>query len=168
MKRIKILQLAALLLQPAFCSGLANSNLSNFQASGPVSLTVGQNARVCATNLDNSPVSVVIALFAADTGGLLAVNQQQLSAGGGACLNFLASPNQQAGGDVVGLVVTNAHLNASGGIVQVAPPGSGGCIAASVQIQAMTINNSVGQTFLYVPMKDFQEEVGRQDQGDRK
>ena len=82
MKRIKILPLAALLLQPAFCSGLANSNLFHFQASGPVSLMVGQNARVCATNLDNSPVSVVIALFEADTGSLLAVNQQQLSAGG--------------------------------------------------------------------------------------
>src|SRR5215471_15211490 len=138
MKRIKILPLAALLFQPAFCSGLANSSLFNFQASGPVNLMPGQNAHVCATNLDKSPVSVVIALFAADTGSLLVANQQQLSAGGGACLNFLAGPNQQAGGDVIGLVVTNAHLNSSGGIVQVAPGGGGGCITASLQIQAAT------------------------------
>ena len=46
--------------------------------------------------------------------------------------------------------------------MHVSPGGSGGCIAASLQIQAMTINNVVGQTFLYVPMKDFNE-TGQRD-----
>jgi hypothetical protein len=154
MKRIKILPLAAFLLQPAQASVLFENNvLFHFQASGPVSLASGQNASVCATNLDNSPVSVVIALLQPDTRTLIASQQQMLQSGGGTCLNFAPGPNQQ-GGNVIGLVVPNAQLNDLGGIVQIRP-GGGGCIAASVQIQTTTLNNTAGQTFLYVPMKDF-------------
>jgi hypothetical protein len=148
--------LAAFLLQPAQASVLFENNvLFHFQASGPVSLATGQNASVCATNLDNSPVSAVIALLQLDTRTLIASKQQMLQSGGGTCLNFAPGPNQQ-GGNLIGLVVPNAQLNDLGGIVQIGPSG-GGCIAASLQVQAITINNIVGQTFLYVPMKDFNE-----------
>ena len=57
---------------------------------------------------------------------------------------------------MIGLVVANAHLTELGAIVQ-DRPGSGGCIASSLQIQAAGPNNIAGQTFLYVPMKDFDE-----------
>ena len=154
--------LAAPLLQPAWSNPIQNSRLFNFQASGPVGLQIGQNASVCATNLDNSPVSILIALLQADTGSLLGVKQQVLPAGGGTCLNVARSPNQQvASANVIGIVVPNAHLSELGVIVQ-DRPGPGGCIAASVQIQATTVNNTPGQTFLYLPMKDFQES-GRPD-----
>jgi hypothetical protein len=154
--RMMILPLVALLLQPARGSvPFQNNVLFKFQASGPVSLLTGQNASVCATNLDNSQVSIVIGLLQADTGSLLSVKQQVLPAGGGTCLNFVGSPNQQVQVNVIGLVVPNASLTDLGAIVQQDRPGSGGCIAASLQVQATTINNTLGQTFLYVPMKDF-------------
>jgi hypothetical protein len=54
------------------------------------------------------------------------------------------------------VIVPNASLTEFGGIVQ-DRPGGGGCIAGSLQIQAPAINNTPGQTFLYVPMKDFVE-----------
>jgi hypothetical protein len=109
--RMMILPLVALLLQPARGSVVFENNvLFKFQASGPVSLSTGQNASVCATNLDKSPVSIVIGLLQADTGSLLAVKQQVLPAGGGTCLNFVGSPNQQVPGNVIGLVVANASL----------------------------------------------------------
>jgi hypothetical protein len=126
----------------------------DFQASGPVSLAAGQNASVCATNLDNSPVFILIALLQADNGSLLAVRQEQLQAGGGSCLNFARSV-QTPSGNVIGLAARNAHLTELGAIVQDRP--GDGCIAASVQIQAAGVNNIPGQTFLYAPMKDFQE-----------
>jgi hypothetical protein len=147
---------SACLLQPARGSvPFGNNVLFKFQASGPVSLLTGQNASVCATNLDNSQVSIVIGLLQADTGTLLSAKQQVLPAGGGTCLNFVGSPNQQVqSNNVIGLIVANASLTDLGAIVQNSP-GGGGCIAASLQVQATTINNTVGQTLLYVPMKDF-------------
>lgn len=45
--------------------------------------------------------------------------------------------------------------------MQISPGGTGGDITASLQIQATTINNTAGQTFLYVPMNDLQEKTGR-------
>ena len=118
-----IIPLAALLLQPARASVLFENNvLFHFQASGPVSLATGQNASVCATNLDNSPVSVAIGLLQPDTRTLIASKQQTLQSGEGTCLNFTPGPNQQ-GGNVIGLVVPNAQLNDLGGIVQIRPGG---------------------------------------------
>jgi hypothetical protein len=58
---------------------LADSTLFNFQASGPANLAAGQNASVCATNLDSSPVSVVIAVFQADTGALSSQANNKIS-----------------------------------------------------------------------------------------
>lgn len=159
MKRMMIVAVFACLLEQARASVLfENSVLFNYQASGPVSLMGGQNASVCATNLDNSPVAILIALFQADNGSLLGFRQDVLQPGGGSCLNYLKTPQPNPltqGGNVVGLVAANAHLE-QGTIVQVGP-GGGGCIAASLQIQGTTIYNAPSQTFLYVPMKDFQE-----------
>jgi hypothetical protein len=143
-------------ISAAFGSGLANSSLFDFQASGPAGLVAGQTASVCATNLDASTVFVLIAVVQADTGGLLAVKQQVLQGGAGTCLNYPASPNLPVGSNIIGLVATNASLTESGGIVQSHAPGGGGCIAASVQIQTVS-PNIAAQTLLYVPMKDFQE-----------
>ena len=147
------LALGAILLPPASASVLFENNvLLDFQASGPVSVAAGQNASVCATNPDNSPVSILVALLQADTGSLIATKQQILQSGGGTCLNSLG----QTQGNLIGLVVANAHLTELGAIVQDRPGGGGGCITASVQIQTSPVNNTPGQTFLYVPLQHFQ------------
>lgn len=149
----------AVLAQPAHSSVLfENSVLFDFQASGPAGLSAGQNASVCATNLDSSPVSVLIALLQADNGSLLASQTVTLQAGAGKCLNysFPPSPNGPAPArNVIGLVAPSAHLTEPGAIIQDRP--GGGCISASLQIQAATLNNVAGQTFLYVPMQDHHE-----------
>jgi len=143
-----------------------NSVLNDFQVSGPVALGPGQNAGVCVTNVDDSPVSVLIGLLRADTGSLLAVKQATLQPGEGACLNF-AQPSPQPNGppanalNVVGIVVPNAHLSGQGAIVQDRP--GGGCITASLQIQSMNPNNTVGQTLLYLPMQEHRERSRRAD-----
>ena len=148
---------------PASASVLfENSVLNDFQVSGPVALAPGQNAGVCVSNVDDSPVSILIGLLQADTGSLLAVREAALQPGEGACLNF-AQPSQQPNGppanalNVVGIVVPNAHLSGQGGIVQDRP--GGGCITASLQIQSVGSNNVVGQTLLYVPMQEHHEQV---------
>jgi hypothetical protein len=148
---------------PASASVLfENSVLNDFQVSGPVALAPGQNAGVCVTNVDDSPVSILIGLLQADTGSLLAVREAALQPGEGACLNF-AQPSQQPNGppanaaNVVGIVVPNAHLSGQGAIVQDRP--GGGCITASLQIQSVGSNNVVGQTLLYVPMQEHREHV---------
>lgn len=143
------------LARPAHSSVLfENTVLFDFQASGPVGLGGAQFASVCATNLDSSPISVLIALLQADNGSLLASLPVTLQPGSGTCLNstFPASPNGPAATrNVIGLVVPNARVAGQGAIVQDRP--GGGCITASLQIQAATLNNVVGQTFLYVPMQ---------------
>jgi len=151
---------------PASASVLfENSVLNDFHVSGPVALASGQNAGVCVTNVDDSPVSILIGLLQADTGSLLAVREAALQPGEGACLNF-AQPSQQPNGppanalNVVGIVVPNAHLSGQGGIVQDRP--GGGCITASLQIQSVGSNNVVGQTLLYVPMQEHREHVRSQ------
>ena len=143
---------------PASASVLfENSVLNDFHVSGPVALAPGQNAGVCVTNVDDSPVSILIGLLQADTGSLLAVKEAALQPGEGACLNF-AQPSQQPNGpNVVGIVVPNAHLSGQGGIVQDRP--GGGCITASLQIQSVGSNNVAGQTLLYVPMQEHREHV---------
>jgi hypothetical protein len=145
----------------ALGSGLANSSLFNFQASGPAALVAGQTASFCATNLDTSTVFVLIAVLQADTGGLSAVQQQVPQGGAGTCLNYPASPNLPAGSNISGLGATKASLTELGGIVQSHSPGGGGCIAASIQIQTLSPNIGA-QTFLYVRMKDFQEDQSGQ------
>src|SRR5215467_6611181 len=146
---------------PASASVLfENSVLNDFHVSGPVALAPGQNAGVCVTNVDDSPVSILIGLLQADTGSLLAVREAALQPGEGACLNF-AQPTQQPNGpNVVGIVVPNAHLSGQGGIVQDRP--GGGCITASLQIQSVGSNNVAGQTLLYVPMQEHREHVRSQ------
>jgi hypothetical protein len=154
-----------LVLLPQLAAGsvlFENSILHNFQASGPVALTPGQNASVCVTNVDQSPVSILIGLLQADTGSLLAVREAALQPGEGTCLNFSRQspqPNQpsEAGTNVVGIVVPNAHLSGQGAIVQDRP--GGGCITASVQIQTVSPNNTAGQTQLYVPMQEHHERL---------
>lgn len=149
----------AFLTQFASGSALsANSNLSNFQASGPVALGTGQSASVCVTNVDDSPTKILIGLLQADTGSLLAVQEASLPPGQGACLNF-AMPTQgdiqpPATGNVVGIVVPGGRLMDQGTIVQDAP--GGGCITASVQIQTFSPNGP-GQTLIYIPMQEHRE-----------
>jgi hypothetical protein len=137
-----------------------NSVLRDFQASGPVALTPGQNASVCVTNVDDSPLSILIGLLQADNGSLLAVREAALQPGEGTCLNFSRQspqPNQppEVGTNVVGIVVPNAHLSGQGAIVQDRP--GGGCITASLQIQSMGLNNTPGQTLLYLAMQEHRE-----------
>jgi len=150
-----------MLRQPASASVLfENSVLNDFQASGPVALAPGQNAGVCVTNVDDSPVSILIGLLQADTGSLLAVREAAVQPGEGVCLNF-TQPSPQPNGPpangstVVGIVVPNAHLSGQGAIVQDRP--GGGCITSSLQIQSVDPNNVVGQTLLYVPMQEHHE-----------
>ena len=98
----------------------------------------------------SGPVSLMTWLFQADNGSLLAVRQETRQPGGSACANFARTPQPDTGterqvqsGNVVGLVVPGGRLSTLGAIVQDRP---GGGIAA----------------FLYVPLKDFQEN----DRGD--
>lgn len=154
---------AVLVLATAPAAGsvlFENSVLHDFHASGPVLLGPGQNASVCVTDVDESPVSILIGLLQADTGSLLAVREAALQPGEGTCLNFIspAPQNNQTPGasaNVVGIVVPNARLSGQGAIVQVGP--GGGCIAASLQIQSLNPNNAPGQTILYVPMQEHHE-----------
>ena len=60
---------------------------------------------------------------------------------------------------MIAIVLRNAQLTELGAIVQVSP-GGGGCIAA-MQVQAITPNNTPGQTLLYLPMR-FHPENGPQ------
>lgn len=135
-----------------------NSVLRDFQVSGPVSLMSGQNASVCLTNVDDSPVSILIGLLQADNGSLLAVREATLQPGEGACLNFAQpspQPNQQPSPavNVFGIVVPNAHLSGQGAIVQDRP--GGGCITASLQIQSVA--NDIIVSSQYVPMQEHHE-----------
>jgi hypothetical protein len=161
MVRVTVCIVFAFLTEFAAASVLfENSALNDFQASGPVALRPGQHASVCVTNVDASPISILIGLLQADTGSLLAVRETTLPPGEGACLNFIQpSPqaNQQPspGGTVVGIVVPNAHLGGQGAIVQDRP--GGGCIAASLQVQTVDAANGFGQTLVYVPMQEHHE-----------
>jgi hypothetical protein len=148
--QVIVLTCLAFLPQPAQCSVLFENNIRDLLASGPVGLMPGQAASVCAANLDSSPISILIGLMQPSTGALLASKQVQLASGVGDCLNF-SSP--QTGSNVIGFVVQNGRVNSQGAIVQDRP--GGGCIAASVQIQTSNLNNTPGQTFLYVPMQTF-------------
>src|SRR5438046_251814 len=124
MRRTVIIMQLAFLLQAAWGSApFQNNVLINFQASGPVNLMTGQNASVCATNLDNSPVAVLIALLQPDNGSVLGVQQQQLQPGGGSCLDLVRTqqPKGPAQGNVIGFVVANAHLTELGAVVQDRP-----------------------------------------------
>jgi hypothetical protein len=155
---------ATVLIAFAFLTQLAgasvlfeNSVVNDFQASGPVALGSGQGASVCVTNVDESPVGILIGLLQADTGSLLAVKEAALQPGEGTCLSFTSQANQTPGSNVVGIVVPNAHLSGQGAIVQDRP--SGGCITASLQIQSVSPNNTPAQTMLYVPMQEHHEHV---------
>jgi len=143
----------------AQCSVLFEDSVRDFQVSGPVALNAGQNASVCATNLDDSPVSILIGLLQADTPSIIAVKQVTLASGAGACLNFTGQPspngNPQTAANVIGVIVPNGRVNGQGAIVQDRP--GGGCITASLQIQFGAANNTPGQTFLYVPMQEHHE-----------
>jgi|SRR5579859_5474161 len=140
-------------------SVLFEDSVRDFQISGPVALSAGQNASVCATNLDDSPVSILIGLLQADTPSIIAVKQVTLASGAGACLNFTGQPspngNPQTAANVIGVIVPNGRVNGQGAIVQDRP--GGGCITASLQIQFSTQNNVPGQTFLYVPLQEHHE-----------
>jgi hypothetical protein len=163
--QMTLLALLVCMSIPAHSSVLFEDTLQDFQLSGPVALNAGQNASVCATNLDDSPVSILIGLLQADTPSLLASKQVTLAPGAGACLNFSRQlqPNGNAptAGNVIGVVIPNGRVNSQGVIVQVGP--GGGCITASLQIQFASANNLPGQTFLFVPMQEHREGHGRHD-----
>src|SRR5712691_1534135 len=163
--KITLLALLVCLAVPAHASVLFEDSVQDFQVSGPVALSSGQNASVCATNLDDSPVSILIGLLQADTPSLLASKQVTLAPGAGTCLNFTRqlqpNGNPQSGANVIGVVVPQGRVNGQGEIVQDRP--GGGCIAASVQIQFGTANNLPGQTFLYVPLQDHHDAHRRHD-----
>ena len=157
--RALVLTSLALTEQHATASVLfENSVLFDFQTSGPIGLMVGQRAGVCATNVDESNVAILIGLLQADTGSLLAVKEATLEPGAGTCLTFQAT-GQTPSRNVVGIVVPNAHVTGQGALVQDRP--GGGCIAASVQIQVPTVNNAAAQTFLYAPMQEHHEKKGQ-------
>src|SRR5215471_3890562 len=103
--QITALALLVCMSIPAHTSVLFEDSVQDFQISGPVALNGGQNASVCATNLDDSPVSILIGLLQADTPSLLASKQLTLAPGAGTCLNFSRQlqPNGglQAGGNVI-------------------------------------------------------------------
>jgi len=147
------------LVPAARSSVLFEDSVQDFQVSGPVALHGGQNASVCATNLDDSPVSILIGLLQADTPSLLASKQVTLAPGAGTCLNFTRQ-NSQSDGNVIAVVIPNGR-GSQGVIVQDRP--GGGCITASLQIQFGTASNLPGQTFLYVPMQEHREAHRRHD-----
>jgi hypothetical protein len=156
---VTVLACLLFLLQPAHAA-IGSRDLQDFQVSGPVGLMPGQNASVCATNLDNSPASILIALLDASNSGILAVREAALQPGEGVCLNFTKDqqPNgpSSSGSNVVGLIVPNGRVDGQGAIVQSVGPG-GGCIAASLQIQLLTPDNTLGQTLLFAPMLEHHE-----------
>ncbi|GAC1417954.1 MAG: hypothetical protein NVSMB62_09210 [Acidobacteriaceae bacterium] len=138
---------------PARASVLFERSVRDYYASGPVTLQGGQRASACTTNLDESPISILIGLLTADTGSLLASEHITLQPGTGVCISYhmpvSQGDNQIAPKNVVGVVVPNGFLQQNGEIVQDRP--GGGCITASVQIQTFTPNLTLGQTLLYVP-----------------
>jgi hypothetical protein len=149
------------LVTPAQASVLFEDSVRDFQVSGPVALTLGQIASVCATNLDDSPVGILLGFLQADRPSLLASRDVVLQPGEGACLNFTRESNQpndipQSEGNVIGVVIEGGRVNGQGVIVQ-DRPGGGGCITASVQIRFLNPNNTPGQTALYVPMQEHHE-----------
>ena len=122
--------------------------------SGPVSLSAGQSATACATNPDDSPISILIGLLQADSSSLLASRQITLQPGMGVCLGYARPTGQQQqelSPNVYAVVIPNGRVDSLGRIVQVSP-GGGGCIVASLQIQTLPINNFPGQTIVYAQM----------------
>ncbi len=159
-----VLAFLVCLATAAQSSVLFEDSVRDFQISGPVALSSGQNASVCATNLDDSPVSILIGLLQADTSGILATKQITLAPGAGSCLNFTrqqSNGNPQISANVIGVVIPDGHVNGQGEIVQDRP--GGGCITASLQIQFSAQNNMPGQTFLYVPLQEHHETHRRGD-----
>jgi hypothetical protein len=163
--KITLLALLVCMSIPAHTSVLFEDSVQDFQISGPVALSAGQNASVCATNLDDSPVSILIGLLQADMPSLLASKQVTLAPGEGTCLNFSrqVQPNGglQAGGNVIGVIVPDGHVNSQGVIVQ--DRRSGGCVTASLQIQFGNAANLPGQTLLFVPMQEHRSAPRRHD-----
>lgn len=151
--------LAGLLASFAFSASSTHASVffqhsvRDYYASGPVTVQAGQRASACATNLDESPVSILIGLLTADTGSLLASEQVTLQPGTGVCISYHLPPSQGeeqiAPKNVVSVVVPHGVLQQNGEIVQDRP--GGGCITASLQVQALTLNNILGPTLLYVP-----------------
>lgn len=139
---------------PACASVAFERSVKDYYASGPVTVQGGQKASACTTNLDDSPISILIGLLTADTGSLLASEHVTLQPGTGVCVSFhlpaSQGENQAVARNVVGVVVPNGFLQQNGEIVQDRP--GGGCITSSVQIQAITPNDTLGQTLLYAPL----------------
>jgi hypothetical protein len=135
------------------------SGVEDYFASGPAYLMGGQSASACATNPDDSPVSVLIGLLQADTSSLLAKSQIILQPGLGVCVSYSRGVPPAANtpsANVYAVVVPNGTIDSSGRIIQ-DRPGSGGCIVASLQIQMVTLNNTPGQTIVYAQMIKYHE-----------
>jgi hypothetical protein len=103
-------------------------------------------------NPDSDPIAVLIALMVADNGNLFASQRPAARHGRVRRLHaaiarryHCATAERPRGG------VSERRPRRRGRIVQVGPSG-GGCIAASLQIQAPAFNNVVGQTVLYAQM----------------
>ncbi len=134
-------------------------SVQDFYASGPVAVVQGERAHACAQNLDESPISILIALLVASNGSVLAEKQVILQPGAGVCIDS-ATPSAQQSLNLVSVLVPNGRLNANNTIVQDRP--GGGCIAASMQVQVFAQDNISGQTLLYVPM--LQHQPGRSNE----
>ena len=138
------------------------SGVQLYWASGPVALLTGQTANACATNPEDSPISVLIALLSADNGSLLASRQVALQPGMGACVAYTHPVPQQGilslqlSPNVYAVVIQGGRLESTGRIVQ-DRPGGGACIVASLQIQLATPNNTPGQTILFAQMLEYRD-----------
>lgn len=121
--------------------------------SGPVSVASGQTATACASNPDDSPAAVLVALLQADNGTVVQTHQTTLQPGTDTCLSWVRQlqPNTpQSALNVYAVVVPNGRIDSAGRIVQDRP--GGGCITASLQVQTPAVANVAGQTIVYSQM----------------
>ena len=108
-----------LTLVAAICSTSAQaafvSDVEMHFVSGPVDVGPGQSANACATNPDDSPVAVLIALLQADTGNILQTRQMTLQPGRRTCLAW-TSPLQSVGQSpaIYAVVVPNGRIDSAG------------------------------------------------------
>jgi hypothetical protein len=156
---VMLVAVSTLFIQTATAAS-ALANVKVFFAGGPVLLTPFQNAKVCATNADNTDSPVVIAVIDWGDSTILTAKELTLKPGEGACLNFaqkssLTNGSSEASQNVIGVLVPFGHLDGKGGITQPVNHGPIPCTVRSVQIQLAQPNGGSGQTFLYVAMEEF-------------
>ncbi len=83
-----ILLAATVVLSSPVRAGAASVQLHDFLAGGPVTLTLGDTAHVCTTNLNPDTVAVLLAILRASDATVLAFRNVTLASGSGACLDY--------------------------------------------------------------------------------